>query len=85
MPMKIKSVHSSPSYRQAIYKRHTISMFMNCLVGMALRYMELSLKGRFHVTTKMNEMNHRKIKIGRQVIQTSKDQVMDIGAVLDAD
>ena len=42
---------------------------------------EPALKGRFHGTTNMNEINHRCIKISLQVLQTSRHQRMDIGAV----
>ena len=50
------------------------------------RYMYLvTLKGGFHRTTNINEINHRCIKIGRQVPQTSRHRQMEIGAVLAAD
>ena len=32
----------------------------------------MRVKGWFHETTEMNEMYHRWIKIGRQVMQTSR-------------
>ena len=48
-----------------------------------MRYMHV--KGQFHETTKINEIYHRRIQIGRQVIQTSRNPRMDIGAVLAAD
>ena len=42
----------------------------------------LCLKGGFHETTNINEINHRCIKIGRQVIQTCRHRPIEIGAVL---
>ena len=48
-----------------------------------MRYMHV--KGWFQETTKMNEIYHRRIQIGRQVIQTSRHRRMDIGTVLAAD
>ena len=42
-------------------------------------------KGGFHETTNINEINHRCIKIGRQVTQTCRHRPMEIGAVLAAD
>ena len=45
----------------------------------------VSLKGGFHGRTNINEINHRCIKIGRQVTQTCRHRPMEIGAVLAAD
>ena len=38
-------------------------------------------KGEFHETTNMNEIDHRGIKISRQVLQTSRHRRLDIGTV----
>ena len=43
------------------------------------------VKGGFHETTNILEMNHQYIKISRQVGQTCRHRLMDIGGVLAAD
>ena len=41
--------------------------------------------GPFFKTTKINQINHRCIQVGRRVLQTSRHRRMDIGAILAAD
>ena len=43
---------------------------------------QVRVKGRFHETMNMNEIDHRCIKIGRQVVQTCRHRPTEIGAVL---
>ena len=43
---------------------------------------KVCLKGGFHETTNIDEIDHRYVTISQQVIQTCRHQPMEIGAVL---
>ena len=45
----------------------------------------IRVKPGFHRPANINEINHRCIKISRQVVQTFRHRQMDIGAILAGD